>query len=182
MTEIELYTHVRAWLLPQMLLRAPELVGKLKVRLNQQPQQTARTNGPEVLFFQVMSARYGYPTRFERWNATTEEMETVQRSNWETTLQFNALYPHLPGDLDSLTPADMLAIASDAFQMDAFQTGLKALNAGVLRITDITNTPFRNDRDQPEFSPSFTVTITHVKEFAYPVGVVAGFESGIKRV
>lgn len=185
MTENEVFAHLRAHLLAELPRRRPVLAGVLAVRRTGN-QQTTRGTGPELLMVKVAERRYGHPTVFERWNATAGELETVERKHAEMDIQFNALYPPLPTDdpgaLAQMTPGDLLGIATDALQMRPFIASLKERNAGVLRITGITNTPFDNDRDQREFSPSFVVTISHVEEYVYPVPVVAGFDVGIKSV
>lgn len=90
--------------------------------------------------------------------ATMVHIETTQ---FETTFQFSALATQNPANTNQLTAADILNYARYVLQSQTAIATLESQGVGVFNVRQARNTPFTDDRDVSEYSPSFDVTFTH---------------------
>jgi hypothetical protein len=125
-----------------------------------QPTQQGINTTPTVYFSKISDHRYGYLGRFNQYNQLTDRIDHEEIQMYETTFQIMALVLQNPAN-PSYTAADLVNEVAAILQSDSTIDTLATANVGILRITDIRNPYFKDDRDQFEASPSFDFTLTH---------------------
>lgn len=132
------------------------------VRQNNQPRQEGASSGKSVYFYKIgTDHRYGSPQRKDEWDLENLQMVHTEKQKYETTFQISTLYQATPTNITAITAGDLANIAAAILQSDATITAFRVKNVGVLRITEVRNQIFENDKDQFESSASFDVTLTH---------------------
>lgn len=164
MTEKQLYTLL-CTVIADGLLTMFGLDGTaVNVRQGYQPTIQGRPGGPAVLLTNQPARRYGFLGRTDVWDDNTQTMVHTETQVMTTQFQVGALWPQNPLAEDaetSPTAGDLVNYATRIIQSDAGREALKTGGASILRVTDIQNPNFKNDRDQFESSPSFTFTVCH---------------------
>lgn len=84
--------------------------------------------------------------------------ETCQ---YETTFQLSALATQNPSSTTQKTASDLLNYAAYALQSAAAVQKFEDEGVGILDVREVRNTPFKDDRDQFEYGPSFDFVMTH---------------------
>jgi hypothetical protein len=139
-------------------------LGSVIVRQAYQPTQQGTESDPAVHFFKISDKRYGSPYKYSFHNFLENQQHQIYRQLYETTFQISALSAQNPKDMNSLTASDLVNITSEILQLDSTIKELKSNNVGILRISDIRNPIFVDDRDQFEESPSFDFTLRHFQD------------------
>lgn len=146
-----------------------------------QPTQQARPVGPAVYLHKITDRRYG-----SQKVAYSDAAEITLRERTtqivQTTLQASVT---LPGDDPAnapLTHGDVLKTVAAMLQSPKFIKYILPFKAQVLRVQDIRNDHYRNDRNQWEPNPTFDFVISHVDEFIDGVPVVTAFDFNIARL
>lgn len=157
-------------------------LGSVIVRQSYQPTQQGTETTPSVYFFKVSDKRYGSPAKDSFYDSGLDEQKQVYRQLYETTFQISALAAQDPKDTNSLTASDLVNITSEILQLDSTIEELKDNDVGILRITDIRNPIFTDDRDQFEESPSFDFTLRHFQDREFTIDYVSTIEGQIYNV
>lgn len=143
-----------------------------------QPTQQGVSKGIVILINKVPGdIRYGHPQKKDEWDGA--QMVHTERQFYESTFQVNALAPQDPMKPELPTASDVLNRVAAILQSDAAIAAFKQNSLAVLRVRDVRNTPFIDDKDRNEFSPSFDFTLTHEQVIISTSPVVEKFESGI---
>lgn len=149
----------------------------MSVVQNYQPTQQGRPATPAVIIYCMGNKRYGSPRR--SWTSGTSVVKAVrtERQYREATYKVTALIPTLdPKDLSANTQGDVVGITAAIMNSEDFISHMKRNNCGVLRISDIVNVPFENDKAQNEANYSFDVIITHSDVFVDGVPVISEYD------
>lgn len=158
-------------------------INGVAVMQGNQPTQQGVPTGPMVALYQFPSRRYGWMRRADVWVPPVGEvagyMAHQEVQKMETTFQVTALYPQLPENTGGLTACDLANTVADILQSDAGLAQLRAVNAGIYRVTDIRLTAFVDDRDRFEYSPNFDFTVTHQNERVTMNPAVSTYEARI---
>lgn len=130
-----------------------------------QPIQQGVATGPSAFLEIVGHKRYGSPERSNIWvppdPPTPGEMVHTETQIIETTFQISALATQDPSNIVQYTAADIVLLLSYIMQSSSTIETLRAQDVGILRVMDIRNPKFLDDRDRFEASPSFDFTVTH---------------------
>jgi hypothetical protein len=125
------------------------------VKQANQPTQQGVNTGPTVYFFKVSSKRYGFLGRKDRWDSDAETMIHTESQYYETTFQVSALVQQNPKTPNQYTASDLVNEVASILQSDNTIDTFNESGIGILRVTDLVNPYFVDDRDQFEASPSF---------------------------
>lgn len=106
--------------------------------------------------------------------------QTTQQ--YETTFQMMTLATQNPSTPNQQTASDILNAIAYILQSDSTVQTLEAQGIGILRVTDIRNPPFVDDRDRFEFGPSFDFTLTHKQVISSTVPILQSEEVDIYSV
>lgn len=164
MTEKEMYTLLISVLTDGMLTMFGLDANAVDVRQGYQPKIIGAPTGAAVLLTNQPGRRYGFLQRTDVWDTVNSVMVHTETQIMTTQFQAGALLPQDPAADDaetSPTAADLLGYAARILQSDGGRAVLAAGGATILRITDIQNPNFKDERDQFESSPNFLFTLCH---------------------
>lgn len=119
---------------------------------------------------------------------TSEAMSTVgalcytESTQYASTFQCSALATQNPANTESLTASDIANLAAYVMQSAATIMALEAQGVGVLRVPDVRNPFFTDDRQRYEASPNFDFTLTHRQTIITTVPNVTETDFVIDRV
>jgi len=153
----------------------------LTVASNQPTQQGIDTE-PTAYFFKVMDHRYGWVSKNYVWNELIGEMVHTEVQFYETSFQISALVLQDPATPNQYTAADLVNEIASILQSDDTIETLYNSGVGILRISDITNGYFVDDRDNFEASPSFDFILTHRQTRTSIANALTSFEVALDPV
>lgn len=137
-------------------------------------------SGASVSCFKISDHRYGYPKKVSTWRP--EEPPAMLHTTtqcYETNFQMQALIPLDATPADAQTASDLVNIVAAIMQDDTAIATLKLSEVQILRITDVRNPAFKDEKNRNEFAPSFDFTLTHKQVFTVEVPVIESVQSGI---
>lgn len=172
MTDEEIFAVVRLFLLPQLL--------NVGVIQRYQPVTEGVPEQCVLLMHKIGDHRYGFPKEKDEWDEDQELFVHTHEQAMETTIQFSALQPD--GETDPTTASDIVNAAADILQTQEAVVHFQNLGIAILRITDIRNPYFVDDRDRHEADPSFDFTVLHKRVKMSTLPGALKFEANIKRV
>lgn len=126
-----------------------------------QPTQQGIETGGAVYFQQTNKKRYGFPQVESSWDEIeqSEILTTIQQL--EVTYQARALVIQNPANLTSLTASDVLNYVADILQSESTIVTLNDSEIGILRIMDLSNLYFVDDKGRYEAAPVLTFILTY---------------------
>lgn len=133
--------------------------GTVVVRQSFVPTQFGAQSAPAVYCFKIHDHRYAFPERVNQWN--TSVMDLTETQWMETMFQVLSWAPQDPTDTTLPTASDLANITAQIMASDSTRATLKASNVGILRIAEVTNPYFIDDKNRHEANPSFDFTLTH---------------------
>ena len=189
MIDAEIFTAIRAYLVPIMGADPLPFGNPVVIVQKQQPQAQGIPNGFTVFMEKITDKRYGFPRMADVWNADLEILQHIHKQNIETTIQLSAIAPRITNGITGTTSSNLTATSSDVLQYvaDALQNTnaveyFQTLGAGVLRVTDVRNGYFISDEDRNTANVSFDLTVLHERVTITQQAEVATFDFDIKRV
>lgn len=151
----------------------------VQIQQSSQPIQVGVSTGATVAFFKIGDHRYGWPQRLSYVDPDTQIMMRKTTQAYETTFQMESLLPQNPTPADQTTASDLLNAVAAIMQDEDTIATLIANDVGILRVTDVRNPYFIDDRDQNEAAPSFDFTLTHKQTIIKTVPAVQSVQFGI---
>jgi hypothetical protein len=146
-----------------------------------QPTQQGVSRLPMVFMQKIYTHRYGWGRSYTKWNPLTLQ-EELNEDQWiETTFQFSALVTQSVQTPNQYTASDLANEVAAIVQSQAFQVALMAQNVGILRVSEIRNPWFQDDRDQFEALPSFDLVLSSLQTRLSTVPVVSSFIINVHR-
>ena len=172
MTDNEIFTAIRLFLIQQLLS-----VGVIQ---RYQPVAEGVPEEPIVTMYKIGDKRYGFPREYDEWDEGQELFIHKHEQDMETTIQLGALQPN--GETDDVTASDIVNAAAEILQTQEAVVHFQSLDMSILRVTDIRNPYFVDDRDRHEADPSFDFTVLHKRVKMSTLPGALKFEGNIKRV
>lgn len=132
-----------------------------------QPTQQGVNKVKTAYMFKVSDRRVGSPGRSDVWVApvidppTDGYEEHTEIQVYETTFQISVLSTQDPKNEDQYTASDILNYIAYILQSEKTLQALAAEEVGILRVGDVRNPAFVDDRERHEYNPSFDFTLTH---------------------
>ena len=136
-------------------------LSSIVVKQNFQPQQQGAVSVPTVYVHKISDERIGAVYRNNVWNTVSNTEVYTELQQYVTTFQISATATQDPSNANSLTASDIVNYAAYIMQNLTTLTAFENQNIGILKISDIRNPPFNDDRDRFEYAPNFDVTLTH---------------------
>lgn len=116
---------------------------------------------PTAYMHKVGDRRVGYPRAASVWSTVSGTMVHQELQQYETTFQMSALSTQNPANSIQYTASDILNLIAAILQSSAAVATFETQNVGILRVEDIRNPYFTDDRQRYEASPSFDFVMTH---------------------
>lgn len=151
------------------------------IAANQPTRQGVQVN-KAVYFTKIGDKRYGFVKRGDKLDVHNNKFIHTETQPYETTFQINALSIQSASDTSAHTASDLVNLVSSIMQSDYARETLKAKGIGIIRVTDVRNPYFIDDKDRYEASPSFDFTLLYNRALIMDVGVVETYDYAIKRV
>lgn len=152
------------------------------VRQSYQPRQQGVPTENTVFIQKISNKRVGFLARDDIWDMDTELFVHTEKQWIEATYQITALAIQDPNDSTLLTASDLANVVAQIMQTDATLLALRAQNVGILRVTDVRNPFFTDDRERFEASPSFDFTVTYEQVYISETPVIESTELKIIEV
>lgn len=144
-----------------------------------QPTLQGIPTAPTVYFYKIASKRYGFLGRFDAWNTLTSQMNHTESQYYESTWRVQTLVTQDPTTPNQYTASDLADEVASIMQSDNTRDTLNNNNIGILRITDIVNPYFKDDRDNYEAIASFDFTLVYENQRASVDPIISQFTNGI---
>lgn len=146
-----------------------------------QPTQQGIPTASTVYFYKTGNRRYGFLGRQDVWNSFANSMIHHERQYYETTFRIQTLVlQNVKAPL--YTASDLANEVASIMQSDKTLAILNSQDVGILRVTNIINPYFTDDKDNFEALPSFDFTLLYLNDRISTNPVIDSFESGIYRV
>lgn len=149
-----------------------------------QPGTQSDGDAPRLLLHRVSSRRYGAQgQRLIRDRLPDGSLRITERSVWrkEDTFQANALVDRRPEDA-GYTAKDALEALAEYLQGRAAITALRSAGLGILRIGEVTETPYEDEADVYRFSVALQFVITYKQTLDREIPAATAEEYRIYRV
>lgn len=147
-----------------------------------QPTQQGVASNPTAYIHKIGDKRYGFPRMDSVWNVESGTMVETTTEQYETTFQISALSTQDPANVSQLTASDILNSIAYILQNTITVAQLEAQGVGILRIGEVRNPYFINDRDRHEASPNFDFVLTHKQIITSAMPIIAENEINIYSV
>lgn len=157
-------------------------ISGVSVMQAQQPTRQGPASGRGVYLTRLPDVPIGHTKRDSVWNVDESTMDHVEEQVYSTTIQLNSLAIQDPADTTSLTAMDLARACRAVLQSSAALDTFIASGLGMLRIGEIRNTPFVDDKGRNEYSPSFDFTLTHNDRFISTDPVTELVECNVVRI
>ena len=152
------------------------------IKQSYQPTTQGVNTQNTIYLFKIGDHRYGWTGKTDVWDQDTETEVHTERQWYETMFQLSALALQNAADVNSKTASDLLNIAAAIMQSDATLAALHAQGVGILRVTDVRNPYFTDDKDRYEAAPSFDFTLEHEQVIISSSPVIEDVEFNIQRI
>lgn len=131
------------------------------VKQSNQPTMQGIPTNPTIYFFKTGNKRYGYLGRLDVWDSMAVDMVHTESQYYESTWQVSALVLQSPATPNQYTASDLVNEVASIMQSDNTRDILNGSGIGILRVMDVLNPYFVDDRDNFEASPSFDFVLTY---------------------
>ena len=145
------------------------------VKQSNQPTQQGVPVTPCVFFFKVSNKRFGFLGRYDKW--VINELKHHEVQYMEITFQISALVLQYPITPNQYTASDLVNEVASIIQSDNTRVILNNNEIGILRVTDISNPYFVDDRDQFEASPSFDFTLVYKDDRVSTSAIISEYDA-----
>lgn len=147
-----------------------------------QPTQQGANSGPTIYFYKLGDHRYGWRRATDEWDEENSRMVHTEIQFYETSFQVSSLVTQRPQVPLSYTASDLVNEVAAILQSDKTIVTLNNSDVGILRVTEVRNPYFTDDRDQYEASPSFDFVLTHKQTRVSYSPVIESVEYNFNRV
>lgn len=131
------------------------------VEQKDQPTQQGVPSEGAVFFQKIQDRPYGSPMIRKVSNFPTMTFTEHNDQWYETTFQISALVTQNPENLTLPTASDVANYVKMYLASRASRMVLMQQNVGILRVTQVRDPAFQNDRERFEYHPNFDLTLTY---------------------
>jgi hypothetical protein len=137
------------------------------------PSRQGIPSAPTIFFEKLFHRNYGWATVTKEFQPTPNYFSHTETQNIETTFQISALVPQDPTDLTIPTASDVVQYMKMFLQSAQTVSLWSNQNVNMLRVTDIRNPYFEDDKHRFEANPNFDFVVTHSQAIVLQVPVVS---------
>lgn len=147
-----------------------------------QPTQQGVAKTKTAYLHKLGDRRVGSPYRTNIWDADNEVEVHTETQQYETDFQISVLSTQNPSTPEAYTASDIVNLIAYTLQSTKTIETLEAQGVGILRVREVRNPYFMDDRARYEASPSFDFTLTHKQIISSTVGIISDKEFRILSV
>ena len=137
-----------------------------------QPTQQGVNTNPTIFIYKISDHRYGSMLREDIWDQVHSVMDHIESQQYETTFQISALATQNPKTPTQYTASDICNLCAAILQSDVAIQTMQAAGVGVMRVTEVRNPYFQDDRARFEASPSFDIVVTHKQTISSTIPII----------
>lgn len=138
-----------------------------------QPTATGVNSIPTAYIHKISDRRVGSPYRSDVWDSINLVMTHTELQQYETVFQFSALARQFPSTPSAYTASDILNLIASILSSSIAIAAFEAQGVGIMRIMDIRNPYFDDDKGQNEANPSFDAIFSHKQIITSTTNIVA---------
>jgi hypothetical protein len=132
------------------------------IQQDYQPRLQGAPLAPTLFLTKLGDHRYGTAHK-KAVNTSPGQGTVTETQQVETTFQVGALAIQDPADTTGFTASDYANVAAQILASDVSVAAFVSAGAQILRITEVRNPQFKDERDQFEASPSFDFVLKHFR-------------------
>jgi len=151
------------------------------IQQSNQPTQQGVPSPATVFFYKVATKRYGFLGRNDDYNNVDDNFTHHEKQYYESTFRIQTLVRQNPA-LIGYTASDLADEVASVLQSDKALATFKADGVGILRITEIINPYFTDDKDNFEAAPLFDFTLLYLNDRLSTTPIVDSLEYDIYHV
>lgn len=152
------------------------------VKQANQPTMQGVDTAPTVYFYKVANRRYGFLGRDDVWDVGSSQMVHSESQYQESTWRMQALVLQKPTTPNQYTASDLVNEVASIMQSDNTRSILNTSGIGILRVTDISNPYFVDDRDNFEASPAFDFVLVYEDIRISQSPIISAFDATVAGV
>lgn len=146
------------------------------VQQAEQPTQQGVPKGPVVLMTKIgPDIRFGFLQENDAYDSDQQKMIHTEKQYTESTFQLGVLYPQNASAL-TYTASDLTNICAGIMQSSATRAALKLQGVSILRIREVRNPYFTDDKDRFEANPSFDFVLCYEQVYTTEIPVIQSTE------
>lgn len=153
-------------------------VNGVQILQSYQPTQQGIIKTPVVLISKLQDIPRGWPQRKDIWDTIQSKEYHTEMQIYESHFQIGTLFPQNPA-VNSMTSSDLANTVRQILQSEDCITTLFQNDAQIIRVTEVRNPYFKDDRDLFEVSPSFDIALNHKQSFTNESESILEIKSGI---
>lgn len=135
--------------------------GSFEVSQKFQPTQQGVPMSQGVFIQPMFDYDHGWPGQKKTYNDAKGSFDSSEPQAMESTFQISALVVQQPENPTGPTAADVVKFLARALSSRITIAAFRKSGVGILKVSDIRNDPFLDDRDRSEYHPLFDITFTH---------------------
>lgn len=129
-----------------------------------EPTQQGQPSPGAVYFQKLFDHPYGSPMLSKVSNYPVMTFTETDQQWYETHFQISSLVTQDPTDLTLPTASDVANYVKMYLASRTSRNVLMAQNVGTLRVTEVRQPAFQDDRERYEYHPSFDIVLTHIRD------------------
>lgn len=160
MTDLELIDLLASRLEAGLVLRGWDLAGYVVVQKPQMTQEAPPVE-PTVFFQKLFDQPRGWAGAFDRYNETDGDFDHTEEQLVDTTFQISAFVPQDVTNVTMPTASDVVNFLKMYIQSRHTIALWQQSNVGQMRVSDVRNQTFEDDKTLFEFNPNFDLVLQH---------------------
>lgn len=133
------------------------------------PEQQGIPSNPAVFFEKIFDHRYGHPIVKQTYQSIPNNFAENNKQIYETTFQISALVIQDPSDILKPTASDVANQICMYLQSRTIISELRAQGVSMLRVTEVRNPYFVDDKDRFEGHPTFDFVVYSQRDITLTV-------------
>jgi hypothetical protein len=129
-----------------------------------EPTQQGQPSDGAVYFEKLFDHPYGFPGFNLTLNSNQTDFSETESQWYETRFQISALVTQAPDNLSLPTASDVANYVKMFMASRPTRAALMAQNVGMLRVLEVRNPWFEDDRSRMEASPNFDLVLVHQRD------------------
>ena len=134
-----------------------------------EPTQQGVPTAASIFFEKLFDKPYGHPSHSLAINDDIQSFTSTEEQWYETHFQVSTLVTQDPENLSLPTASDVANYLKMYIASRQSRSVFMAENVGTLRVTEVRNPYFENDKHRMEAHPSFDIVFTHIRDIEFQV-------------
>jgi hypothetical protein len=138
-----------------------------------QPTQQGTPTAPTIFFEKLFDTEHGWPALSDSYQAQSNNFSETETQVVITTFQISALVIQDPTNLSLPTASDVANYMKQYMNSRFTISTFKNQQVSILRVSEVRNPYFSDDRTMFEANPSFDLMVVHNRPISFTVDSVS---------